>query len=173
MIQKLILEKCFGFNQRQNLTILTISLLLILFGMLNANDHDSFLYYEILLSLLILIFVAILNFKKGLISNDQVLYKAVFLAGFVMKQTEIELNSFHRISIFNSRLSTNYDYMPEKKTVGNWEPNLNVSVKIFSIILIDDIKFKNKEIMYLLNRENALLAVDFITKNTKFNDNQI
>ena len=166
MTNKIILEKSLQFNQFQNLIILTISLLVVLLGFVIVEDYNSFIAIKFFLFFLITICSLILMIKKGLCMENQKLYFAIFLFGLPLRKKGIAFFDDYKISINHGRLTTNYGYVPIEKKAGNWEPNLNVSVKCYSIILFDKLESKKKEIITLTNYEKTILAVDFILKNT-------
>jgi hypothetical protein len=162
---KIILEKYLDFKQFQNLIILTFITVMIFLGMLNSVDFKSYYSIEIVLSFLILIFISILFTKKGLLSENQELYTATFLFGFVLRKTVINISDFQQLSIINGKLSTNYGYTYDIKRLRYWEPNLNYSETNFTICMVDETK-AYKKILRLTKSEKVKLAIDFIVRNT-------
>lgn len=163
---KIILEINLDFKQFQNLTILTFITGMMFLGMINSVDFKSYYKIEIILFFLNLIFLAILFTKKGLLIENQKLYKSIFLLGFGLKKTIIETSDFQQILIIQGKLSTNYAYSYNIKEFHNWEPDLNHSVAIFTLLMIDENKSNRKKILTLTKPDKVKLAIDFITKNT-------
>lgn len=92
---KIILEKKLDFKQFQNLTILTFITAMMFLGMINSVDFKSYYKTEIILFFFNLIFISILFTKKGLLIENQKLYKSIFLFGFGLKKTIIETSDFN------------------------------------------------------------------------------
>ncbi|MNL02830.1 hypothetical protein D3C87_1233510 [compost metagenome] len=162
---KIILEKYLDFKQFQNLIILTFITVMVFLGMLNSLDFKSYYNIEIVLFFLILIFISVLFTKKGLLSENQELYTATFLFGFVLRKTVINISDFQQLSIINGKLSTNYGYTYDIKRLRYWEPNLNYSETSFAICMVDETK-AYKKILRLTKSEKVKLAIDFIVRNT-------
>lgn len=163
---QIILERNLDFRQFQNLIILTFITSMIFLGMLNSLSFNSYYMIEIILLLLYLIFISILCTKKGLLSENQKLYKVILLFGFRVKKTLIETSNFQQLSLTKGKLSTNYLYSNNIKELHNWEPNLKYSISCFTIFMTDESKSHKKKILTLTKTEKVKLAIDFIVKNT-------
>lgn len=163
---KIILERNLDFKQFQNLLILTFITVMMFLGMLNSVDFKSYYLIEIVLFLLNLIFIAILLTQKGLLIENQELYKSIFLFGIELRKTQIETSEFQQLFIKKGKLSTNYAYSYDIKEFHNWEPDLNHSVTSFTLIMIDKNNTNKKKILTLTKPHKVKLAIDFIIKNT-------
>lgn len=163
---KIILEKSLDFMQFQNLIILTFVIFMILLGMINSIDHKSYFFFEMILVSMSILFITILFTKKGLYIENNKLYFAIFIFGSVLKKTLIDTSPFQSISSLQGKLSTNYNYSDNTTDLNSWEPDLNISMKCFTLILINEDKSKKKEILTLTKHEKVKSAIDFIIKNT-------
>lgn len=169
---KIILEKALDFRQFQNLIILTFTTLMIFLGMINSLNFKTYYIFEVLLFILNTIFIAILFTKKGLYIDEQKLYVCIFLFGFILRKTHIDISNFHELSLSTGKLSTNYTYSYNKKELHNWEPNLNHSVKSFTLFAVNESKTLNQKILTLTNPKKIKLAIEFIHNNTYLNINE-
>ena len=163
---KIILERNLDFKQFQNLIILTFVTVMMFLGMLNSVDFKSYYFIEIALCLLNLILIALLLTQKGLLIENQKLYKSVFLFGFGLRKTQIQTSEFQQLFVKQGKLSTNYAYSNDIKEFHNWEPDLNHSVTSFTLIMIDKNNTNEKKILTLTKPEKVKLTIDFIIKNT-------
>jgi len=168
---RIILEKALDFRQFKNLIILTFITVMIFLGMINSVDLETYYVYEILFLILNVIFIAILFTKKGLFAEDEKLYASIFLFGFVLRKTQIEISNLQRLSLSTGKLSTNYAYSYDVKKFHNWEPDLNYSVKSFTLFAVDENETRKQKIVMLTKHEKVKLAIEFICHNThlKFN----
>ena len=163
---KIILESNLDFRQFQNLIILTFITVMVFLGMVNSIDFKSYYSIELLLLFLIIIFFSILFTKKGLSIENRQLYNTVFLFGFALIKNPIQTADFQQLSIVTGKLSTNYKYTYDIKRYRNWEPDLNYSINVFTLFIIDTNKSINKKILRLTKPEKVKLAIAFITSNT-------
>lgn len=163
---KIILESNLDFKQFQNLIILTFITVMIFLGMLNSVDFKSYYFIEIALFLLNLILITILLTQKGLLIENQNLYKSVFLFGFGLRKTQILTSEFQQLFIKQGKLSTHYAYSNDIKKFRNWQPDLNHSVTSYTLVMIDKNNTNKKKILTLTKPEKVKLAIDFIIKNT-------
>ena len=162
---KIILERNLDFRQFQNLTILSFIAIMVFLAMLNSHLLSEFALIKFILFVLIIIFTLLLFTRKGLAIEQRTLYKAVFLFGKLIFKKEIPTN-FTSFTLFNGRLSTNYNYSYEISDFHNWEPNLNVSIPSYSLNILCENHRKRLSILTLTKMEKAKEAVDFILKNT-------
>ena len=163
---KIILEKALDFRQFQNLIILTFATLMFFLGMANSVDFKTYYVYEILLLILNLIFIAILFTKKGLIVENEKLYASTFLFGFVLRKTQINISNFRKLSLSEGKLSTNYAYSYDIKEFHNWEPDLNHSVKSFTLFAVNESETHKQKILMLTKPEKVKLTIEFLSKST-------
>ncbi|MDA6070029.1 hypothetical protein NJT12_10410 [Flavobacterium sp. AC] len=166
---KIILERNLDFKQFQNLIALTFVTGMMFLGMVNSVDFKSYYSFEIILFFLTAIFISILFTKKGLFIENHKLYNVVFLFGFKLRKTLIEISDFQQLFVTQGNLSTNYAYTYNIKALRNWEPDLNYSIRCFNIFTADENKTNKKKILTLTKPEKVKLAIDFIVKNTKLN----
>jgi hypothetical protein len=76
---KIILERSLDFRQFQNLIILTFILGMLFLGMLNSIPMSEHILLKLILFIFIVIFILILFTKKGLIIEQNKLFKGIFL----------------------------------------------------------------------------------------------
>lgn len=165
----IILERNLDFKQFQNLIALTFVTGMFLLGMVNSVDFKSYYRTELILFLLTTLFIFILCTKKGLSAENQKLYNAIFLFGFKLRKSQIEISDSDQIFITQGKLSSNYAYTYKIRELHNWEPDLNYSIICFNIFIADETKTHKKKILTLTKPEKVKLAIDFIVKNTKLN----
>ncbi|GGD24092.1 hypothetical protein [Flavobacterium orientale] len=161
---KLILERNLDFRQFQNLIILTFITMMILLGMLNSVESNSYIFIKFVLIFLNILFVAILFTKKGLLFEKGKLFVCIFLLGFTVKKNLIKTSEFKEITLQKGKLSTNYAYSFDIKEFHNWEPDLNHSVTGFTIGMINE--NQKQKILMLTKPEKTKLAINFIVENT-------
>ena len=142
---KIILEKALDFRQFQNLIILIFITLMIFLGMANSVNFETYYFYEILLLILNAILIMILFIKKGFFVKDEKFYVSIFLFGFLLRKIEIDLSNFQMLSLSTGKLSTNYAYSYDIKEFHNWEPDLNHSVKSFTLFAVIKMKHESKK----------------------------
>lgn len=162
---KIILERNLNFIQFQNLVIVTFVLIMTFLAMLNSLALVDFILIKIILFLLIIFFTLLLLTKKGLVVENNRLYKAVFLFNQLILRKEVP-NNLKRFSLLVGKLSTNYNYSYEIADFHNWEPNLNVSISAYSLMILSDDHRKRMNVLTLTKIEKAKEAVDFVIKNT-------
>ena len=167
----IILEKSLDFKQFQNLFILTFVSVMFFLVMINSVEFKSYATLKYILFILIIIFTAILFTKKGLSIDNQNLYRTIFLFGFVLRKTQIQVTGFQKLSLAKGRLTTNYIYSYNIKEFHNWEPALNHSEKSFTLFALNEKENSKQKILMLTKVEKVKLAIEFIIKNTalKFN----
>ena len=164
-LMKIILERNLDFKQFQNLIILNFVGVMVFLAMLNSLPLIEFAFLKFILFVFIVIFTLLLFTRKGLAIEQCKLYKAVFLFGKLIFKKEVSTN-FKSFTLFNGRLSTNYNYSYEIKDFHNWEPNLNVSMPCYSLNILSEDHRKRLNILTLTKMEKAKEAVDFVVKNT-------
>lgn len=169
---KIILEKALDFRQFQNLIILIFITLMIFLGMANSVNFETYYVYEILLLILNAILIMILFIKKGFFVKDEKFYVSIFLFGFMLRKIEIDLSNFQMLSLSTGKLSTNYAYSYNIKEFHNWEPDLNHSVKSFTLFAVNKNETRKQKILILTKPEKVKLAIDFIRNNTHLNVNE-
>ncbi|MEN2401304.1 hypothetical protein GKZ90_0016060 [Flavobacterium sp. MC2016-06] len=76
---------------------------------------------------------------------------------------------YDKLTVIKGRLSTNYNYSHDIREFRNWEPDLNVSVNSFSIIMINENDNLRKKILRLTKPEKVKTAINFIVENTNLN----
>ena len=163
---KLILESPLDFRQFQNLIILTFVTMMILLGIMNSADFNSYMIIESVLIALNIMFFAILLTKKGMFVENGNLFIGIFLLGLTLKKTLVSTENFKEIILQKGKLSTNYAYSHDIKDFHNWEPNLNHSESIFTIYMIGENETQKVKILTLTKSEKIKLAIKFITENT-------
>lgn len=163
---KIILEKSLDFMQFQNLFILTFCFVITLLAMINSLEIGEYLFIQISLFILSLIFIGILFTKKGLYKDYKNLYSAIFLFGFILSKRIIQTSGFQKIDVLKGRLSTNYNYSNNLRTLHHWEADLNVSQNIFNVCLVNENNFSSEKIIRLTKPKNVTTAVNFIIENT-------
>ena len=164
---KSILERKLDFMQFQNLIILTFCCVLTMLAMFYSFSFDEYLNIKISILFLSSIFVLIMFIKKGFYVENDSFFVAIFLFGFVLKKKQISISKFYYASIVKGKLSTNYNYSYEITDFHNWEPDVNISVKSFTIIFWDK-EYNSKEIILTLtNAKKVIIATEFITQNTE------
>lgn len=151
--------------QFQNLIILNFVAVIFFLALLSSLPLTEFALIKLILFVLIVIFSLFLFTKKGLAVEQKQLYKAVYLFGKLIFKKEVP-NNFKSFTLFNGRLSTNYNYSYEITNLHNWEPNLNVTMPCYSINILSEDHRKRLNILTLTKIEKAKEAVDFIVKNT-------
>jgi hypothetical protein len=151
--------------QFQNLLILTISCFIIWLGLLNSTSLDEFIFLKITLFVLILFFAILLLTKKGLFVDKHKIYKGVFLFDILLFKTLITSESV-KIILVPGSLSTNYNYSFDIKEFHNWEPDLNHSIKIYTLFLVNDSDSAKRTIIAVRKLSQAKEAIEFLTKNT-------
>ncbi|MFY8180410.1 MAG: hypothetical protein ACOVLG_01450 [Flavobacterium sp.] len=169
---KIILDRNLVFTQFQNLLILTISCFITWLGLINSTTLDEFIFLKIILFVLILFFIILLLTKKGLFVEKHKIYKGIFLFDILLFKTLITANA-DKIILIPGNLSTNYNYSIDITEFHNWESDLNHSIKIFTLFLVNDTDNIKRKIIAVRKLENAKEAIEFLTKNTslKFKKN--
>lgn len=162
---KVILERNLDFRQFQNLIILIFCCTAILLGLHNSLEFQSIII-ELVLFVFIIFFFTILLTKKGLYLQNGILYKTVFLYGFVLIKNRIPVENYEKVLLLAGRLSTNYNYSKKTQELHNWEPDLNVSVKSFLIVMTNESLNLKKRIIRLTKPDKVKIAIDFIVENT-------
>lgn len=162
---KIILQRNLDFKQLQNLFILTFCCLLTLLGMLTSTAASDFIYIKIPLFLLSIIFTLLLLTRKGLVVENNTLYKGVFLFEKLLFTKSFQ-SDFQTFSLLKGKLSTNYGYSYDIKQFNDWEPDLNHSVESFTITLLNETHTQRKQVLVLTDLNQAKKAVDFIVQNT-------
>lgn len=168
---KIILEKALDFRQFQNLIILTFITVMVFLGMANSVDFKTYYVFEILLLILNVIFILILFTKKGLFVENEKLYSSIFLFGFILRKIQIDISNFQKLSLSKGKLSTNYAYSYDIKEFHNWEPDLNHSIKSFTLFAVDEKKTQKRKILMFTKPKKIKLAIEFICNNTHLNVN--
>jgi len=162
---KIILERNLDFRQFQNLIILTFIIVMVFLGMLNSIPLLEFVIIKLMLFILILISVMLLFTKKGLLTEQNKLYKGVFLFEALIFKKPISTD-FESFSLLNGKLSTNYNYSYDVGDFHNWEPDLNISIQCYTLNLLSQDHKKRVKFLTLTNLEKAKEAVNFVVKNT-------
>jgi hypothetical protein len=138
---------------------------MLFLGMLNSIPMFELLLLKSILFILIVIFVLILFTKKGLIIEQNKLFKGVFLFKILIIKEPISAD-YKSFSLFNGTLSTNYNYSYDMVEFHNWEPDLNISIQCYTLNLLSQDHKKRVKILTLTNIERAKEAVDFVKNNT-------
>ena len=166
-MMKSILERKLDFMQFQNLIILTFCCVMTMLAMFYSLSFEEYLGIKFSLFFLSSIFVLIMFLKNGFYIENDSFFVATFLFGFVLAKKQISISKFYYAAIVKGKLSTNYNYSYEITDFHNWEPDVNISVKSFTIIFWDK-EYNSKEIILTLtNAKKVIIATEFITQNTE------
>ncbi len=163
---KIILERNLDFKQFQNLLITVFVCVMVLLGMFNSLKLTEYVFIKVALLVFVFVLLVFLLIKKGLFVEQNKVYTSVFLFGFVIKKTDVCIEQYNCFLVVKGNLSTNYPYSKDLKSLHNWEPDLNVSVKCFSLVLANENVKSRKKIITLTKLENSNNAVRFMTNNT-------
>lgn len=163
---KVIFESALDFKQLQNLMILIFCFVMILFGMLNSLKLTEYTFIKVVLLVITLSLLFFLFIKKGLYLEQNKVYTSIFLFGLIIRKTDVYVEQYNSFFMVRGNLSTNYPYSKDVKSLRNWEPDLNVSVKCFSLVLANENVASRKKIITLTKLENANSAIRFIADNT-------
>jgi hypothetical protein len=151
--------------QFQNLLILTISCFIIWLGLLNSTKANEIVFLKITLFFLLLFFILLLLTKKGLFVEKHKIFKGIFLFDKPLFKSLI-CSDVGKIILVPGSLSTNYNYSFDIKEFHNWEPDLNHSIKIYTIFLVNDSDSAKRTIIAVRKLSQAKEAIEFLTKNT-------
>jgi hypothetical protein len=141
---------------------------MVFLAMLNSLPLIEFVLIKLILFSLIVIFALLLFTKKGLVIEQNKLYKGVFLFGKAIFKKAISTD-FNSFSLLKGRLSTNYNYSYDIEEFHNWEPDLNITTPCYTLNLLSKDHRKRLKILTLTNIDKAKEAVDFVVKNTSLN----
>ncbi len=144
---------------------MTISGILIELGLLNSTKANEFVFIKITLFFLLLFFILFLLTKKGLFVEKHQIYKGIFLFDKLLFKSLITSES-GKITLVPGNLSTNYNYSFDIKEFHNWEPDLNHSIKIYTLFLVNDSDSAKRRIIAVRKLSQAKEAIEFLTKNT-------
>lgn len=114
---------------------------------------------------MLLFFILLLLTKKGLFVEKHKIYKGIFLFDKLLFKSLITSES-GKIILVPGSLSTNYNYSFDIKEFHNWEPDLNHSIKIYTLFLVNDSDSSKRTLIAVRKLSQAKEAIAFLTKNT-------
>lgn len=157
--KKLPLES--SFNLQQKIILLGISLIPLLFIIVLINiklNWKGYLFFTF--TLLLFVYLISLAFsRKGLIKNDDKIYKAKFFQGFTLFKRKIDLKDRPVASILKFKKSQKLAFFSAAK------PDLSESFNSFEIFVLNKTHYKRDSVMYFKQESSAQKAINFITQD--------
>uniref|UniRef100_UPI00404A0B97 hypothetical protein n=1 Tax=Flavobacterium sp. TaxID=239 RepID=UPI00404A0B97 len=162
-MHKIIVANLLGHHQKRTLIIVYFSILVITFGLF--LNTEGFTTLKVSLVLFLLIIFQIFYIKKGLLTENNQLYKGQFLFGVLIRKTRINAsgNPFFTIHKFKNKI---YDYDNSPGLRKAWEPNLNYIQHTYYLYITNENQSKKEEILTFENSEIQNQVILFLEQNS-------
>jgi|GEM_PF-1730989 len=161
-----VFERWLDFMQFRNLLLLTFVTSMLFLGMIGTEEYRSYHTAQILLFVLNLVFIVLLCLKKGIFVHRNQVYEGLFLFGFALESAQVITFSLPFLLPVQGTLSTNYPYTRDSWAYRDWEPDLNISQKSFSLFLTNADRSRTELLIRYTNEKRVQQAIDLILKNT-------
>ncbi len=161
-----VYERWLDFMQFRNLLILNFVTFMLLLGMIGTHDYRSYHKTQLFLLVLNLVFAVFLCLKKGIFVHQNQLYEGLFLFGFPLESARVITSALPYLLPVQGTLSTHYQYTPNSHRYRDWEPNLDISQKSFTLFLTNADRSRTELLIRYTNEKRAQQAIELIVRNT-------